>query len=563
MGSLLRAATGTVLVDMDTGINCEDGYVVPLWPLGYGLSYGERAARGIIYFLILFYLFLGMAVYLNKLMESMETMLSLMKRVSVPNLETGENKVIFVKIWNSAVANMFMAAGSLAPVICVAIMDIIARNYQSGDIGPGTIIGSVAFNLLVSIGVAISVVPINQVKKVQNMWDYLVLGVCSVALFVWIDICLSFMSYGYIELFEAFSIIIFCVITICFILATSMLGNKRPKLVSYQEQYQNNFNMYKEAMQTFQARNPEISDKTLLVQVSECGAARQPRSWAYYVMKATNKIAGRCEPLFGETAGINSDEATTDFNLDDGKVTVEMNKASEESNSNVDRILIRANNGDIWSCSLWKQQFKNLCSLQNLGGRTRVNVIVHILTVPWKFWSAFIPPAQVFGGYLAFILTLINIFKLSAWVVDISGHIGCFIHCKEFVIGVLILPVGLNIPNMFASIIAAKEEKTADLPIFSLFSANFLSASLGFGLPWFLAWEEVGRDFIVAVIDLSFYLKLLIGLIIIAVFILVGRRCCLGGGELGGNIACQIITTILFLVLWIFFVAIVVIWCTW
>jgi len=430
MGSLLRAATGTVLVDMDTGINCEDGYVVPLWPLGYGLSYGERAARGIIYFLILFYLFLGMAVYLNKLMESMETMLSLMKRVSVPNLETGENKVIFVKIWNSAVANMFMAAGSLAPVICVAIMDIIARNYQSGDIGPGTIIGSVAFNLLVSIGVAISVVPINQVKKVQNMWDYLVLGVCSVALFVWLDICLSFMSYGYTKLYEAFS--------------------------------------------------------------------------------------------------------------------------------------IRANNGDIWSCSLWKQQFKNLCSLQNLGGRTPVNVIVHILTVPWKFLSALIPPAQVFGGYLAFIITLITIFKLSAWIVDISGHIGCFIHCKEIVIGLLILPVGLNIPNMFASIIAAREEKTADLPILSLFSANVLSASLGFGLPWLLAslyWADVGREFIVAVVDLTFYLKQLSGLIIIAVCILIGRRCCLGGGELGGNIACKIITSILFLVLWIFFVVIVVIWC--
>ena len=150
------------------GINCDDGLLVPLWSGTREMSLYDMLARGIIYFLVLLYIFLGIAIYLNKLMESMETMTSLMKRVSVPDPETGKNQVIIVKIWNQTLANMFMVLGSFSPLIWIALLEVIGKGYYAGDIGPFTIMGSSAFNLFVAIGVSNSVVPKVQGRMIKN-----------------------------------------------------------------------------------------------------------------------------------------------------------------------------------------------------------------------------------------------------------------------------------------------------------------------------------------------------------------------------------------------------------
>ena len=41
-----------------------------------------------------------------------------------------------------------MALGSSAPEILLAVVETCALTFQAGDLGPGTIVGSAAFNLL-------------------------------------------------------------------------------------------------------------------------------------------------------------------------------------------------------------------------------------------------------------------------------------------------------------------------------------------------------------------------------------------------------------------------------
>ena len=66
------------------GINCDDGFIIPLWRGTDDLSISDRMGRGLLYTLVLLYLMLGIAIYLNKIMEAMENMTLLMKRSSVP-----------------------------------------------------------------------------------------------------------------------------------------------------------------------------------------------------------------------------------------------------------------------------------------------------------------------------------------------------------------------------------------------------------------------------------------------------------------------------------------------
>lgn len=60
------------------------------------------------------------------------------------------------QIWNATVANLtLMALGSSAPEILLSVIEITTGGFFSGELGPSTIVGSAAFNLLIIIAVCI------------------------------------------------------------------------------------------------------------------------------------------------------------------------------------------------------------------------------------------------------------------------------------------------------------------------------------------------------------------------------------------------------------------------
>ena len=155
---------------------------------------------------------------------------------------------------------------------------------------------------------------------------------------------------------------------------------------------------------------------------------------------------------------------------------------------------------------------------------------------------------------VAFVLSSIAIIILTALIVDISGHLGCFINCKDIVTAFILISLGLNIPNLVGAKLASVEEETADLPLLCLLAGNVFTASFGFGSAWLLcsfSWEAQGEQFL-PVGSLGFCLTEFIAIGTIAIIVLFGRRCC-AGGELGGNQVCKIITTFILFLFWIYF----------
>merc|ERR1711892_991749 len=342
------------------------------------------------------------------------------------------------------------------------------------------------------------------------------------------------------------------------LISTTVVARMQVKNTAMAE-YNRNFTLYKLSMQNISRDNPGISDQELGNKVSECGISRQPKSWAYYVLQATNKLAGRCEPQNFEAFDTDTTEATTSFDANGESVTLIKNPSSEleELKNKVDSILLRANNGGIFGWNLWLQQFKNLS--RPSAGPTAINYIIHVLTFPWKLLAALIPPAAAFGGYVAFVMSSIALMILTALILDISGHLGCFIFSKDCVTAFIIISIGLNIPNLVAAKLAAVEEETADLSLQCLLAGNVLTASLGFGISWLLGsvyWEARGDRFVVPVGSLGFCITEFVAIGLLAIIILLGRRCC-AGGELGGNQVCKIITSIIFFLLWIYFLIII------
>ena len=80
-----------------------------------------------------------------------------------------EPEVIEVRIWNDTVANLtLMALGSSAPEILLSVIEIIGNGFEAGKLGPGTIVGSAAFNLMAISSVCIMAIPGTETRKIKG-----------------------------------------------------------------------------------------------------------------------------------------------------------------------------------------------------------------------------------------------------------------------------------------------------------------------------------------------------------------------------------------------------------
>lgn len=69
-------------------------------------------------------------------------------------------------------------------------------------IGPGTIVGSAAFNLFMIIGLCVYVIPDGQVRKIKHLRVFFVTATWSIFAYIWLYIILAVISVGVVEVWE-------------------------------------------------------------------------------------------------------------------------------------------------------------------------------------------------------------------------------------------------------------------------------------------------------------------------------------------------------------------------
>jgi solute carrier family 8 (sodium/calcium exchanger) len=193
---------GTNCSAADATRNCIDGIIVPIWRPFLDLSTGDRVLRGLIYFFIIAYLFLGVSIVADRFMSSIEVITSMERKVIVkrPGLEPA---VLKVRIWNDTVSNLtLMALGSSAPEILLSIIEVMGKGFEAGDLGPNTIVGSAAFNLFMIIAICVSSIPTGQVRVQKHLDVFFVTATWSVFAYIWLYLILSVFSPGVIEIWE-------------------------------------------------------------------------------------------------------------------------------------------------------------------------------------------------------------------------------------------------------------------------------------------------------------------------------------------------------------------------
>ncbi|KAK7929509.1 hypothetical protein WMY93_005904 [Mugilogobius chulae] len=181
--------------------DCIEGVILPIWePVDPVFS--ERVARAVIYFLALAYMFLGVSIIADRFMASIEVITSQERQITIkkPN---GERITTTVRIWNETVSNLtLMALGSSAPEILLSVVEVCGHDFQAGELGPNTIVGSAAFNMFVIIGLCVSVIPDGETRKVKHLRVFFVTAAWSVFAYLWLYVILAVFSPGVVDIWE-------------------------------------------------------------------------------------------------------------------------------------------------------------------------------------------------------------------------------------------------------------------------------------------------------------------------------------------------------------------------
>ena len=168
-----------------------------------GVQLLPRSVMGVAYLVFLGYLFLGISISADIFMEAIEVITSKTAIVQVIDEKTEKPFEIEVPVWNATMANLtLMAFGSSAPEIILSVLEALKDlGSPSGELGPSTIVGSAAFNLLVIS--AVSVIAVDDIKKIDDMGVFITTGVFSVFAYVWLYLCLSVNSPNIVTVSEA------------------------------------------------------------------------------------------------------------------------------------------------------------------------------------------------------------------------------------------------------------------------------------------------------------------------------------------------------------------------
>lgn len=181
--------------------------------------------RGILYCLGLGWSFMGVAIIADIFMVAIEEITSQRKQVQI------KGKFFFVKSWNDTVANLtLMALGSSAPEILLACIECLSGQFFAGDLGPSTIVGSAAFNLLVISAVCIIGIPKGEIRRINDMNVFAVTCTFSIFAYLWLLIVLMVWTPNVVTLEEAIlTFLMFPLVVILAYMADQGMFSKRKK----------------------------------------------------------------------------------------------------------------------------------------------------------------------------------------------------------------------------------------------------------------------------------------------------------------------------------------------
>ncbi|KAF9669323.1 hypothetical protein SADUNF_Sadunf14G0095800 [Salix dunnii] len=520
-------------------------------------TFGE-GFRTFIYFLGIAYCFIGLSAITARFFLSMENVVKHSRKVVEIDPHTNAEVIRYEKVWNYAIADIsLLAFGTSFPQISLATIDAIQNigNLYAGGLGPGTLVGSAAFDLFPIHAVCVVVPKAGELKKIADIGVWLVELFWSFWAYVWLYIILEVWTPNVITLWEA----LLTVLQYGLLLIHAYAQDKRWPYLS---------------LPIPRTKRPE-----------EWVPGEPPSP------KHENNVYGEYSEILqvGEDNGNVVDIFSIHSNNDKGPVYQKVSVTDDTAESSNQHF---QQEKDLHVLSLWKEQFVDaltvlqlmlyifILQLESLESR-KLNCIHQrvarfswqLILAPWRLLFAFVPPYQFAHGWIAFICSLLFISGIAYILTKLTDIISCVTGSNSlqiipvsfpgavdyhaisthplfsqmvyiiaginaYVIAFTVLASGTSWPDLVASKIAAERQTTADSAIANITCSNSVNIYVGIGIPWlidtaynFFVYNEPLR--IQNAAGLSFSLLVFFCASIGCIAVLVFRRLTLKA-ELGG-----------------------------
>ncbi|KAL2609756.1 hypothetical protein R1flu_028329 [Riccia fluitans] len=465
--------------------------------------------RGVLYAMGLVYCFIGLAAITALYMRAMETIVKQMRKVSRKNPETGTVEIVSEKIWNSAVADItLLALGTSSPQISLALIDSLQHlgdTYLEG-LGPGTLVGSAAFNLLPTLAVCVLLPMAGTVKRIEKLRLFAVEFGWSIWAYIWLFIMLKISTPDRVSLWEA----LFTVLQFPLLIMHAYAEDRSWPYVSIAFWNQRALSWAQETGEDDMKQNKDfIPDGSYHSRWED--KLKKIFGWLQYRNIATSKNTSSNGHL--EFGRLTYETSLSFSSHDDDRVespsAVEMQHRGDIQTNPSDNVYIQESSrptetGHENEQSLlhqWKLQIQNSMTVKTCrdeNGKEIVpplrNLLWHMVTLFWRVLFAFIPPTSLLHGWPAFVTALLCIAGISTVSIQLANLFGCVTGLNSYAISILILASGSSFPDLIASKIALERGSTADSGIANINCSNCINVFVGIGLPWLL---EVAYNLIV------------------------------------------------------------------
>ncbi|XP_044363854.1 magnesium/proton exchanger 1 [Triticum aestivum] len=474
------------------------------------------------------YCFIGLSAITARFFKSMESITNHSREVVTVDTETNTPIVKHEKVWNYTIADIaLLAFGTSFPQISLATIDAIRNLGQltAGGLGPGTLVGSAAFDLFPIHAVCVVMPRAGSMKKISDLGVWLVELFWSFWAYIWLYIILEVWTPNVITLWEA----LLTVLQYGLLLVHAYAQDKRWPYVS---------------IPLVRGERPEDwvpAEDTSLHHDKNCDENSD-------ILPSENDDV---VDVFSFRSYSNA-----------GYHHVP-EKDIEESSKTM--LVVKNTQEDTYWLSVWRQQFVDAVMLESPELKKMDSVCLRFILIcwnsiiaPWKLLFALVPPYQIAHGWIAFIFSLIFISGIAYGVTKITDQISCVTGLNPYVIAFTALAAGTSWPDLVASKIAAERQVTADSAIANITCSNSVNIYVGIGVPWsintvynFFAYQE--PLYIDNAAGLSFSLLVFFATSFGCITVLVLRRIVFGA-ELGGPRLWAWATSAYFMVLWVVFV---------
>lgn len=500
----------------------------------YFLFHGEIdlgvGSRTFLYFLALAYCFIGLSAITARFFRSMENVVKHSRKIVEIDPYTKNEVIRYEKVWNYTIADIsLLAFGTSFPQISLATIDAIRNigNLYAGGLGPGTLVGSAAFDLFPIHAVCVVVPKAGELKKISDIGVWLVELFWSFWAYIWLYIILEVWTPNVITLWEA----LLTVLQYGLLLGHAYAQDKRWPYLSLPIERAERPEEWVPEEDAYKDQQNIVEDYSEIDQIWEHGQRNVVDIFSIHSTDSTDHVYQKVPETDVPESSSNDFHSKKEFSL----------------------------------VIIWKQQFIDAFTLESVETRKSGNICLRIarifwqlLLAPWRILFAFVPPYQIAHGWIAFICSLIFISGIAYIVTQLTDLISCVTGINAYVIAFTALAAGTSWPDLVASKIAAERQTTADSAIANITCSNSVNIYVGIGVPWlidtaynYFVYREPLR--IENAAGLSFSLLVFFCTSAGCIAVLVYRRLTLGA-ELGGPRMWAWVTCFYFMFLWLVFV---------